>query len=174
MDAARIHPLLLAYIGDAVYELRVREHLLRQGAVRMRGLHAQAVSYVKAERQSRFYTELEALLTDEERDVLRHARNAKSGHQPPNIPAAAYRRATGVEALIGCLHLSGREARLDELFAVLFADSQNAPPPGAAPAETEPAAPAAAGTERQSGTAKPAPAAEKGLPLMAETAKKGK
>ena len=124
MDAARIHPLLLAYIGDAVYELRVREHLLRQGAVRMRGLHAQAVSYVKAERQSRFYTELEALLTDEERDVLRHARNAKSGHQPPNIPAAAYRRATGVEALFGYLYLKGETERIGELFDLACAAAE--------------------------------------------------
>lgn len=125
MDAIRcLNPLLLAYIGDAVYELRVREHLLARGAVKMAGLHAQAVGYVNAERQSRLYSEIEPLLDETERAVLRHARNAKSGHQPPNISAAAYRRATGVEALIGYLHLSGKAERLEMIFAVLFAEGR--------------------------------------------------
>lgn len=116
-----LNPLLLAYIGDAVYELRVREHLLTSGAVKMNGLHRQAVSLVNAGRQSRLYSQLEPLLSEEEKDVFRRGRNAHSGHQPPNVSAAGYRRATGVEALIGWLHLTGEKERLDEIFRVLFA-----------------------------------------------------
>ena len=115
-----LNPLLLAYIGDAVYELKVREHLLTRGSVKMNGLHQQAVSLVNASRQSRLYGELEPLLSEEEKDVFRRGRNAHSGHQPPGVSAAGYRRATGVEALIGWLHLSGRTDRLEEIFRILF------------------------------------------------------
>ena len=121
-EIRRINPLLLAYIGDAVYELRVRQHLLAQGAVKMAALHARTVSYVNAERQSSLYSEIEPLLNETEHELLRHARNAKSGHQPPNLPVAAYRRATGVEALVGYLYLCGDNPRLDMIFAKLFAE----------------------------------------------------
>ena len=115
-----VNPLLLAYVGDAVYELRVRKHLLDQGAVKMTGLHEQAVGLVNAQRQSLLYAQLEAELTQEEQEVFRRGRNARSGHQPPRVSVAAYRRATGVEALIGWLHLTGREERLDRIFEILF------------------------------------------------------
>lgn len=134
LELRRMPPLMLAYIGDAVYELRVREHLLKSGLVKMADLHAQAVSYVKAERQSQLYGEIEALLSEQEREVFRHARNAKSGHQPPRTAVAAYRRATGIEALIGYLHLSGEQERLAAIFEVLFKEEQ----PEATAAETEP------------------------------------
>ena len=120
--AATLPPLLLAYLGDAVYELRVREHLLAQGLARPDALHGAAVGYVNAERQSRLYAEIEALLTPEEREIFRHGRNARSGHQPPHTSVGAYRRATGVEALIGYLYLCRREDRLNQIFAVLFRD----------------------------------------------------
>lgn len=119
-EARLINPLLLAYIGDAVYELRVREFLLKSGGVKMHRLHEQAVSYVNADRQSRLYAQVEALLTTDEADILRHGRNAKSGHQPPHVSVTAYRRATGLEALIGYLHLSGEQQRLDDIFDLLF------------------------------------------------------
>ena len=113
-----LNPLLLAYIGDAVYELKVREHLLHQGSVKMNGLHRQAVSLVNAGRQSRLYGELEPLLSEEEKDVFRRGRNAHSGHQPPGVSAAGYRRATGVEALIGWLYVTGQRERMNELLAL--------------------------------------------------------
>lgn len=120
-----LNPLLLAYIGDAVYELRVREHLLAQGAVKMNDLHSQAVSLVKAERQSALYGQLEPLLSEEERDVYRRGRNAHSGHQPPRGSAVDYRRATGLEALVGWLHLCGDKPRLEQIFDVLFKEEPN-------------------------------------------------
>ena len=117
-----MHPLLLAYIGDAVYELRVREHLLQGNLVKMDSLHKSAVSFVNAERQSRLYGEIQDMLTEEEAAVFRHGRNAKSGHQPPHTSVGTYRRATGLESLIGWLYLMGRQERLDEIFATLFQD----------------------------------------------------
>ena len=122
-DPDRLSPLLLAYIGDAVYELKVREHLLDSGEAHMDKLHTAAVAYVRAERQSQLVAELEGWLTQEEQDVFRHGRNAKSGHQPPHASVGAYRRATGLESLIGWLHLNGREDRLSHIFSVLFDDS---------------------------------------------------
>lgn len=119
-------PLALAYLGDAVYELRVREHLLRQGigADKMAGLHSRAVEFVNAERQSRLFSEIESLLSEEEATVFRHGRNARGGHQPPHVTVGAYRRATGVEALIGYLYLAGNEQRLNQIFAILFAEGE--------------------------------------------------
>jgi len=120
-EAKKVSPLLLAYIGDAVYELAVREHLLAtSGLAKVDDLHKAAVSLVRAERQSRLYGQIEDLLTPEEQDVFRHGRNAKSGHQPPHTTVGAYRRATGVESLIGYLHLTGEEQRLQQIFSVLF------------------------------------------------------
>ena len=112
--------LALAYIGDCVYEMAVRRHLVDNGLLKTGALHNQAVSYVNAERQSRLYNEIEPLLSEQERDIFRHGRNAKSGHQPAHTGATTYRRATGMEALIGWLHLSGEEQRLEEIFGILF------------------------------------------------------
>lgn len=116
----RLSPLLLAYIGDAVYELKVREHLLDSGETHMDKLHTAAVAYVRAERQSELIAALEGWLTSEEQEVFRRGRNAKSGRQPPHASVGAYRRATGLEALIGWLHLQGRTDRLAHIFSVLF------------------------------------------------------
>ncbi|MDO4581641.1 MAG: ribonuclease III domain-containing protein [Bacillota bacterium] len=116
----RLSPLVLAYIGDAVYELKVRERIIGNSG-KMDQLHTLAVSYVKAERQSRLYQQIAPLLSEQEADIYRHARNAKSGHQPPHTAVGAYRRATGVEALIGWLYLRGEYQRLELIFEHLFA-----------------------------------------------------
>ena len=117
---SNLPPLALAYIGDAVYELAVREHLLKSGACKVGELHDKAVAYVRAERQSALVAEIETLLSAEELEVFRKGRNAKGSHQPPHASVGAYRRATGLEALIGYLYLRGERERLDRIFAVLF------------------------------------------------------
>ncbi|MCR4963221.1 MAG: ribonuclease III [Firmicutes bacterium] len=121
-ELKQMSPLALAYIGDCVYELTVRRHLVDHGLVKVSDLHKSAVQYVNAERQSRLYGEIENRLSETEKEVFRHGRNAKSGHQPPHASAAVYRRATGMEALIGWLHLSGQDQRLKELLSCLFAE----------------------------------------------------
>lgn len=98
----------------------MREHLLRCGLVKMDRLHSAAVAYVNASRQSRLLAEIEPLLRPEELEIFRRGRNAKSGHQPPHSTVGEYRRATGVEALIGYLHLIGDQEQLQRIFDTLF------------------------------------------------------
>ncbi|MCL1817248.1 MAG: ribonuclease III [Clostridiales bacterium] len=116
----KLPSLALAYIGDAVYELAVREHILKSGVYKVGELHDKAVAYVRAERQSALFAEIEALLSLEELEIFRRGRNAKGGHQPPHASIGTYRRATGLEALIGYLYLHREQERLDKIFTVLF------------------------------------------------------
>jgi ribonuclease-3 family protein len=120
LEAANLPALTLAYLGDAVYELRVRRYLLDGGCRKVQEMHKQSVALVRAETQSRLLAALEENLTEAEADVARRGRNAKGSHQPPHVPVAVYRRATGLEALIGYLWLLEQHQRLDELFEVLF------------------------------------------------------
>jgi len=116
------YPILaLAYIGDAVYELFVRRYLLTSGERKPRRLHKRAIDYVSAKSQSDLAAQLEPHLTEEEAWLMRRGRNAHSAHLPPNARVIDYRRATGLEALIGYLYLTEQNNRLDEIFAVLFA-----------------------------------------------------
>jgi ribonuclease-3 family protein len=108
--------LTLAYIGDGVYELRVREYFVAQGFLRTNDLHKQTVSKVRAEEQARLAAQIEPQLVGEELDIYKRGRNAKSGHQPPHVKVGDYRRATGVEALVGYWYLMGRHDRLEWLF----------------------------------------------------------
>lgn len=120
LEAANLPALTLAYIGDGAYELGVRRYLLAKGIRKVDELHKAAVGYVKATFQSDFYHYLETRLTETELAVLKRGRNAKTGHQPKSSGVVEYHNATGVEALFGYLWLSGNEARLDELFSLLY------------------------------------------------------
>lgn len=102
--------LELAYLGDTLYDLFVRERLVRAGG-RVKDLNRQAVALVCAAAQSRALARLEPLLTEAEADVVRRARNA---HQSPprNAKPAEYHRATAIEALMGYLYLTGQRERL--------------------------------------------------------------
>ena len=120
-ELQQVSPLVLAYIGDGVYELAVRQHLLEQGLMKAGVLHSETIRYVNAERQSQLLGDIERFLTEQELAVFRRGRNAKSGHQPPHARVVDYRRATGIEALIGWLYLTGQEGRLQVIFEQLFA-----------------------------------------------------
>ena len=106
--------LELAYLGDSLYDLYVREHLIARGG-KVRAMHREAIGLVCAHAQSEALNRIEDQLTDEERDVARRARNV---HQSPpkNADPGEYHRATALEALIGWLYLTGRRARMDELM----------------------------------------------------------
>ena len=105
-----VSSLNLAYIGDGVYELMVRERLVRQGG-RVRGLHTLAVEQVRAEAQAVAANRLLPLLSEREAAVYRRGRNAHTARTD-----GAYHKATGLEALFGYLYLCGETARLRELF----------------------------------------------------------
>ncbi|MGI5892315.1 MAG: Mini-ribonuclease 3 [Bacillota bacterium] len=115
-------PLALAYIGDGVYELRVREYFIAHGLQKVGHLHSQTVAKVRAEEQAKLASQIEPYLTKDEMDIFKRGRNAKSGHQPPNVKVGDYRRATGLEALVGYWYLMGDENRLDWLFSILLSE----------------------------------------------------
>lgn len=118
-DVEQMPPVTLAYIGDAVYELWVRRYLVAQGCSRVNDLHHAAIKYVNAETQSKLVAYLEPHLDEQEAGILRKGRNAKSGRQPKNMEMIDYRRATGLEALVGYLYLLNKQERLDQIFSLL-------------------------------------------------------
>lgn len=109
--------LNLAHVGDAVYELLVRTRLARQGAQRLSDQHRAAVSYVSAPAQAAAAQRIAPLLTEEERAVYKRGRNARVHGVPSGCTTAQYHAATGLEALMGWLWLSGRTDRIEALFA---------------------------------------------------------
>jgi ribonuclease-3 family protein len=122
MDSPMTNPLLLppltlAYVGDAVYSLFVRKRILERGAVRVGDLHKASVSYVQARRQAEALQQLLPSLTEEEQDVVRRGRNAKSHAPPKGASAAEYQASTAFETLLGFLYLAGREERLAEVLS---------------------------------------------------------
>lgn len=108
-------PLTLAYIGDGIYELIIRSVVVGQGNRQVKKLHQQASRYVKAQAQSRMMETLLPLLNQEEEEIYRRGRNAKSYSVAKNASVHDYRRATGFEALMGYLYLKGETRRLLEL-----------------------------------------------------------
>jgi len=105
-------PLVLAYIGDAVYELFIRSLIVREGNMQVDKIHKKAVKFVKAKAQSSMIAIIEEDLTAEELSLYKRGRNCKSSGIPKNADMAEYRRATGFEALIGYLYLNGEYDRL--------------------------------------------------------------
>ena len=116
--AAEVSPLVLAYVGDAVWELFVRSRLVAEGGTdsRVNELHDMAKRAVNAESQAAMVHALMEHLDDEERDVVRRGRNVRPGHVPRTSGPADYRYATGFEALLGFMYLAGRTERLGEVL----------------------------------------------------------
>ena len=111
MDMHTLSPLALAFVGDGVYSLMVRERLLSQANRPVNDLHKMAVAAVRAEAQSAAMERLLPLLTEEEEAVFKRGRNAHTARS-----GADYHRATGLESLFGYLYLAGRIDRVRELF----------------------------------------------------------
>ncbi|MCA1024375.1 Mini-ribonuclease 3 [Halobacillus litoralis] len=117
-DIKQMKSLALAYMGDSVYELYVRHHLLEKGEVKPQQLHQAAVQFVSAGSQAAVVQawQEDGLLTEEEQGVLRRGRNAKSGSVPKSTNVQTYRYSTAFEAVLGFLYLSGRTERLETLI----------------------------------------------------------
>lgn len=114
--ARLIPPIVLAYIGDAIYEVAVRQFLISRANLRPHHLHRTATGFVSAKAQSRILAYLDPDLTEEERDIVRQGRNAKSGSIPKNADVLEYRHATAFETLVGYLYYTGEQERLRELI----------------------------------------------------------
>lgn len=130
VEPKQMNPLTLAFVGDVVFELLVRQRLVADGDRPVGQLHNLAVAQVKAAAQAEAYHILEPLLDEEELSILKRGRNSHSVHPPKNAHPQDYRKATGVEALFGYLYLKGRTARVEELFAAIGQGqpTQNAEP----------------------------------------------
>ena len=111
-----LSPAVWAYVGDAVYELFIRNRLVIDGPNKTQALHKRAVTMVRASFQADLATRLGPFLSPAEVDLLRRGRNVKSGHIPASSDPITYRHSTGFEALIGYLYLSGQANRMVELL----------------------------------------------------------
>ena len=116
MGVLQYNPLVLAYIGDAVYEVFVRNMLIERKKISVHKLHVKSILYVKASAQASVLHEILKDLNDEECDIVRRGRNAKSGTIPKNAKVLDYKHATAFEALIGYLYLSKQYERLNEIM----------------------------------------------------------
>jgi len=113
-----LNPLVLAYIGDAVYELYVRIYISKKGAAKTNLLHKESINFVCAKAQANTLAKIEDDLTEEEKNIVRRGRNANSNTIPKNASVADYKKATAFEALIGYLFLKNDVKRLEEIIKI--------------------------------------------------------
>lgn len=118
----QLSPLVLAYIGDTVYEVFIRTMLISKGNAPVHKLHKRSIEFVKAKAQSDIIHRMLEALTPEEQDAVRRGRNAKSGTIPKNADVTEYKYATGFEALIGYLYLTRNNNRLMEILKMAISD----------------------------------------------------
>lgn len=119
IDTRTLSPIQLAYVGDAVYELLVRTYLIANKELTINKMHKSAVDFVKAEKQALYLKEIENVLNDEEKDIVRRGRNSKST-PPKNTKFMDYKYATALEALIGYLYLRKNKKRIFQLFDIIL------------------------------------------------------
>ncbi len=124
IEGNSLNGLSLAFIGDAVYEIMVREHLLQHGSLQVGKLHKMAVEMVRASFQADVFDFIEPFLTESENGILHRGRNASATHIPKGANAIEYRKATGVEALFGWLYLEQKNERIRELFEMILEHSK--------------------------------------------------
>jgi ribonuclease III family protein len=127
IDETQLNSLALAYMGDAVFEIYVRHHMIQGGKVKPNQLHKEATKYVSAKAQASMLFHLldTNVLTEYEVSVVKRGRNAKSGSVPKNTDVQTYRYGTAFEALMGYLYLSNNINRLEELISLTFQFIEN-------------------------------------------------
>lgn len=116
VDIRAYSPLTLAYIGDCIFDLVIRTVVVERGNEPANKLHRKTVAYVKAQTQAAMIEALLPELSEEELSVYKRGRNAKSYTSAKNASVGDYRKATGLEALMGYLYLTGKESRMLELI----------------------------------------------------------
>ena len=112
----------LAWIGDAVFTLAIREYFLDKQNTKPVSLHRLATTKVNAEAQSEALKKIEHMLTEQEQSVVRRAKNSPISTKSKHYGLAEYKRATGFEALIGYLYLLDNRSRLNEILAIVLED----------------------------------------------------
>lgn len=127
MNPDLINGIALAYIGDAVYEVQIRDYLIRKGLTKPNLLHKTATHFVSAKAQAFLIEQLknEKFLTEKEWSTFKRGRNAKSHTTAKNTDPAIYKVSTGFEAVIGYLHLLGDEKRVLEIINFCITTIEN-------------------------------------------------
>lgn len=122
MNVMEINVLVLAYLGDTVYENYVRRHLIESGIGNVNDLQKEAIKYVSANSQADYLQNLIDcnFFSEEELDVIKRARNYKTTSHPKSCDIITYKYATGLEALIGYLSFKNKEERIDEIMNFIF------------------------------------------------------
>ena len=117
-----INSLVLAYLGDTIYEDYIREFLIKKGIGNVNDLQKESVKYVSAKSQALYLDRLIDLnfFKDEEVEIIKRARNHKNNSHPRNCDIITYKKATGLEALIGYLKLEKNEKRIDEIMSKIL------------------------------------------------------
>lgn len=123
-DPTQLGPLVLAYIGDTVYDLYVRSQLVLSTRLTAHGLHMAAAKQVCAAAQAESFKLIEPMLSEDELAVYKRGRNGHMGTIPKNASIGDYRAATGLEAVIGWLYLKGNDARINELMRVILSEER--------------------------------------------------
>lgn len=124
MDVREVNVLVLAYLGDTIYENYVRHFLVKNVISNVNDLQKAAIKYVSAVAQAGFLTKMidEEFLSEEEINVVKRARNYKTTSHPKNCDIVTYKYATGLEALIGYLDLENKNMRIDEIMKYILGD----------------------------------------------------
>ncbi len=115
-EAKLLSPLVWAYVGDSVYELFIRTHLINNSNAKPHKLHIESIKYVKAKAQADILKRITDKLTEDEKDVVRRGRNTENHHVAKNSNVADYSQSTAFEALIGYLYLTEQDERLEEIL----------------------------------------------------------
>ena len=120
IEVNMMSPLTWAYVGDAVYELYIRTHLVNKTNLKPHKLHIEAIKYVKAQSQAQDLKKIEVNLTEKEKEIVRRGRNTENHHVAKNASVQDYMYSTAFEALIGYLYLTNQEKRIKELVEMII------------------------------------------------------
>lgn len=122
MKTIEINSLVLAYLGDSVYETYVREYLIKKGIAHVKDLQEESLKYITAKSQAQILHDLinKNIFTNEELEIIKRARNTKVNTHPKNCSINVYHDATSFEALIGYLKLENKIERIEEIIKIIL------------------------------------------------------
>ena len=124
MQTKEINVLVLAYLGDAIYEEYIRKYLINKGIGHVNDLQKEAVKYVSANGQASYLNKMidDGFLNDDEITIVKRARNYKTTSHPKSCDIVTYKYATGLESLIGYLDMENKKSRIDEIMNFILGE----------------------------------------------------
>ena len=124
MNPVEVNALVLAYLGDTIYENYVRHYLINKGIGNVNDLQTESINYVSAKNQAKFLEDMinNNFFSDEELSVIKRARNYKSNSHPKNTDIITYKHATALEAVIGYFDLKNNKSRIDEIMKYILGE----------------------------------------------------